>query len=90
MQEEIDLGRQKTPLGFKAVIFFMFGGCFLLMANMDQKPPPAIYLLLVSLGGVLLGLAFYGVVSLIRDWKRTKTINGLLEEIHKTYQDAKK
>jgi hypothetical protein len=90
MNDYVDFGRQKLPYTFRIVIWTLFSFLLLAYASSDGQKPTILYITLVSASGIIFGLAFYGLISLVRDYKKHQTIDGMLNEIKQTYKDANK
>lgn len=84
------IGRQKLPDAIRITIWSLFSILLLAYAISAGGKPTILYIVLVSTSGIIFGLSIYGVLSLVRDYKKTKSLDGLLKEIKTTYEDAKK
>lgn len=90
MDDYVHFGRQKLPNAVRIVIWSLFSALLLSYASSNGAKPTILYISAVSASGIIFGLAFYGLISLIRDYKKHRNIDGMLEEIRQTYKDANK
>ena len=82
--------RTRMPPLISHILYAVFGVSGLFYVIHEGTPPEPISLMVLGIlfWGIFSGFAFYGIVSLIRDIRKGKTLKGAIREIKHTFRDS--